>query len=99
MKMQKSLGDNSKKRWLKGFLLVAPFIIIMLIALYVGNLIYKNNFGYEEVPVPNIEGFSQDEANKILRENNLFLEVRGSKNDNEIEEGYIISKNQKADIC
>lgn len=89
------LGDNNKKRWLKGFLLVAPFIIIMLIALYVGNLIYKNNFGYEEVPVPNIEGFSQDEANKILRENNLFLEVRGSKNDNEIEEGYIISQEPK----
>lgn len=89
---------RNKKAWLKGFLLVAPFIIIIFIALYVGNLIYKNNFEPEEVPVPNIEGFSQDDANKILRENGLFLEVRASKNDNEIEEGHIISQEPKGGL-
>ena len=92
---EEGIAKKNKKGWLKGFLLVAPFIIIMLIALYIGNLIYKNNFEPEEVPVPNIEGLSENDANKILRESGLFLEVRGSKNDNEIEEGHIISQEPK----
>ena len=68
-----------------------------LYSLYVGNLIYRT-ISSEEVPVPNIEGFSQDDANKILRENGLFLEVRASKNDNEIEEGHIISQEPKGGL-
>jgi len=83
---------GKKTGWIKGILLTAPFIVIIMIALYFGNLIYRNNIGPKEVRVPSIEGLSQEDASKILRENGLFLEVRGSKNHNEIEEGYIISQ-------
>jgi serine/threonine-protein kinase len=81
---------------MKEILLITPFILIILAAFYVGNRIYQNNFAPQEVEVPDIEGISQEDANRLLRENDLFLEVIGSKNDNDIEEGHIISQDPES---
>jgi len=90
-------GEHKRKRqWLEALLIIVPSLILIVLALYFGSLIYRNNFSSKEVKVPSIVGLTEDEARALLYRNNLSLNIRASMYDKEYERGEIISQDPEA---
>lgn len=88
----KKLKEQKKKTWIKAALITIPFIMIMIMAFFIGNRVYKNNFVSNEVAMPSITQRSLEDAREILREYDIFLKVESEKYSDDIDEGYIVSQ-------
>ncbi len=75
--------------WLKLILFIIPMILLFILMSFLGRQIYNNHFVSEDVEVPGLIGLYEEEANSVLEEKNLALNVLERKHSNQ-EEGRII---------
>ena len=75
--------------WLKLILFIIPMILFFILMSFLGRQIYNNHFVSEDVEVPGLIGLYEEEANSVLEEKNLALNVLERKHSNQ-EEGRII---------
>ncbi len=75
--------------WLKLILFIIPMILLFILMSFLGRQIYNNHFVSEDVEVPGLIGLYEEEANRVLEEKNLALNVLERKHSNQ-EEGRII---------
>ncbi|SEF67764.1 serine/threonine protein kinase [Caloramator fervidus] len=81
----KSKTKRKRNIWLLGYILLI-FIIIAAFGYYAFNKF----FAVKDVKVPNVVGMSQEQARKILSENNLIMEIDSTQN-SDLPEGTVIS--------
>lgn len=83
---------TEKRSWVKVVLITIPFILVMILAFFIGARIYENNFVSQDVEIPNLENMLFEDAKELLEENNLYIAVEGKTHSDEIEEDRIISQ-------
>ncbi|HZJ82902.1 MAG TPA: Stk1 family PASTA domain-containing Ser/Thr kinase [Clostridia bacterium] len=88
----RSTGKSPMKPWLKVSIITIPFIIIMILAFFIGNRIYKNNFVSNEVEMPTITDSSLEDARETLRKLDIYLKIESEIYDDDVKVGYIISQ-------
>ena len=71
---------------------VTLIVIILFIASIIGTVTYLNATSPKEVAIPNLVGMSKEEAEKLLKENNLLLGEVVEEYNSEYAEGYVISQ-------
>jgi len=71
------------------WLLASTLLIFIIIAVF-GYYVFNKFFAVKDVKVPNVIGMSQEQARKILSENNLIMEINSTQN-SDLPEGTVIS--------
>ncbi len=94
--MSSKKGITKRQAIVKLFVYIVAIIVLFLLCIKIGQNALVFFIGREnDVSVPNIVGYSFEEAEKTLRELGLEIEVQANVSSSEYPEGYVIYQEKK----
>lgn len=88
---EKAVSKPKKK--IKWAIVIASVGLLIALAAFAGNRFFNRQYGENETTVPFLIGSSEQEAERLLEQNNLFIRVSGQISSEQYDEGLIISQN------
>jgi len=80
------------KKAIKRIMLISSIGLLIALAAFASSQLFRPQFGEDETTVPYLVGSSEQEAETLLDDHDLFLRVSGQKNSDQYEVGLIISQ-------
>lgn len=78
---------------IKRAVIIVSVGLLLALAAFAGYRIFNRQSGENKTTVPYLVGLSEQEAETLLEEHDLFIRVSGRKNSEQYDEGLIISQN------
>lgn len=85
--------NRKSHKYTKWIMTISLFALLIIVVAFVGNRMFGRQLGEDETSVPLLVGISEQEAENLLNERNLFLRVSGRRNSEYYDEGHVISQN------